>query len=67
MDGQFRIWPRGGGYYDQDYRDVLDFSIIENKIREKEMRKSKPASTPVKGNQNVSQVRVPFDLSKKNG
>lgn len=34
MDFQFRILPSPGGLYDQRHRDMVEFSIIESKLRE---------------------------------
>jgi hypothetical protein len=45
MDGDMRIWPRAGGYYDQDFRDVKDFRIIESRIFSRLDRESKKAVT----------------------
>jgi hypothetical protein len=32
LDGRFRCLPKAGGYYDQDYADLLGFEIIERHI-----------------------------------
>ena len=34
MDANLRCMPKAGGYYDQDYIDVVWFRVIENKIAE---------------------------------
>ena len=32
-DFSFRCLPSAGGFYDQRYRDFVDFSIIEGRLR----------------------------------
>ena len=34
MDLSFRCMPKIGGYWEQDYIDIVRFTIIESKIRE---------------------------------
>lgn len=34
MDFKFRFLPTDGGYYDQRYRDLVEFSIIEKRLRD---------------------------------
>lgn len=38
-DYKLRCLPSSGGYYDQRLRDVIDFNIIENKLKEIKARK----------------------------
>lgn len=39
MDFKFRCLPSAGGLYDQLYRDVAEFSIIESRLRDIQGRK----------------------------
>ena len=39
LDGQFRCLPRAGGYYDQDYVDLLYINLIEQRVTEIRARK----------------------------
>ena len=46
LDLNFRCLPKDGGYYDQDFVDILAFKIIEGRIldkakREESIRKAK--------------------------
>lgn len=41
LDGKFRCLPKAGGYYDQDYEDMLWFRVIEQRVNEIRRRKSK--------------------------
>lgn len=34
LDFKFRMMPSSGGYYDQRYRDMIEFTIIENQLRD---------------------------------
>ena len=34
LDFNFRTLPSAGGYYDQRYRDMVEFAIIENQLRD---------------------------------
>ena len=34
LDFNLRMLPSNGGYYDQRYRDFLEFGIIEQRIRD---------------------------------
>ena len=38
MDFKFRALPSAGGYRDQRYRDVVEFNIIETRLRYKSRR-----------------------------
>ena len=38
MDFVFRCWPSDGGLYDQRLRDVIDFAIIETRLRHVQSR-----------------------------
>ncbi len=38
LDGQLRCLPRAGGYYDQDYCDLLAFNLIGQRIAENNAR-----------------------------
>ena len=38
VDFSFRCLPSSGGMYSQRYRDILEFNIIEHKIRERRRR-----------------------------
>lgn len=37
----FRCLPTAGGFYDQRYRDFVDFQIIENRLAEIRARSSR--------------------------
>lgn len=41
LDGMFRCLPKSGGYYDQNYHDVLCFRIIEQRLAEIQKRTKK--------------------------
>ena len=41
LDLQYRYLPRSGGYYDQDFEDIIWFQIIEQRIKEIMIRKHK--------------------------
>lgn len=38
LDLNFRCLPKDGGYYNQDYVDILAFKIIEGRILDKAKR-----------------------------
>lgn len=40
LDGNLRCLPKAGGYYDQDYTDMVFFSLIEQRIAEHRKRKA---------------------------
>jgi len=40
LDGKLRFLPKAGGYYDQDFADMLAFKIIEAKATESRKRLS---------------------------
>lgn len=41
LDLQLRFLPRSGGLMDQNYDDIYYFQIIENRLKEIMLRKSK--------------------------
>jgi hypothetical protein len=62
FDGELRCLPRDGGYLDQDFKDMIDFRIIEGRIhdwkkREYEKKVNKQKTTP-QGRGNVRSVVV---------
>ena len=41
LDGNFRCLPKAGGFYDQDYADILGFRLIEQRLAQIASRKAK--------------------------
>jgi len=62
LDGNLRCLPREGGYYDQDYIDILNFQIIERRIVDWQRRQEKKTPKP---KQTKGRVSIPLkDLDK---
>jgi hypothetical protein len=41
LDFKFRCLPSAGGFYDQRYRDFVEFTIIESRIRNIQARQAR--------------------------